>query len=479
MAQTENQKSLLYEEVARRVRTLVHGGTLRAGERIPSVRQMARQWRVSISTVLQAYGLLEAERLIEARPQSGYYVAPKLWKRPEEPGMSQPVQKPTKVNVSELSINVMRLMEATHHPEFVRFGAALTSPEMLPSAALNRAMAAAGRRRADAGNGYEFAPGCRELRVQIARRSLESGAVLSADDIVVTCGGTEAMHLCLRAVAKAGDTIAIESPTYFGLLTCLESLGMKALEIPTHPRDGVSLEALAFALETQPIKACFFIHNFNNPLGCCMPEENKKRLVAMLAERDIPLIEDDTYGDVAFSAQRPKTAKAFDRDGRVLLCSSFSKTLAPGYRIGWTAPGRYLERVMHLKMVSSLANATLPELAVADFLAAGGYGAHVRKLRRLYAEKADWMTRAIGEYFPEGTRVTRPAGGQVLWVELPKRINALELFHRALEQKISIAPGPVFSATQKYQNFIRMNVGNPWNRRIEDALACLGRMMRP
>ena len=467
----------LYEEIAGQFRQLIACGTLRSGERVPSVRRLARQRRVSISTVLQAYRVLENERAIEARPQSGYFVCSSRRRPPAEPAMSRAGSKPTEVRVSELSMQVMNLMSAARDPELIRFGAALPSPELLPSAALNRAMAAAGRRRKDAGNGYEMAPGSLPLRLQIARRALESSAVLSADDLVTTCGGTEALALCLRAVARPGDTIAIESPTYFGILAAIESLGMKALEIPTHPRDGVSLEALAMALDSHPVKACLFVLNFNNPLGCCMPDENKQRLVRLLAEREIPLIEDDTYGEIAFAPQRPKTAKAFDRDGLVLLCDSFSKTLAPGYRVGWVAPGRFKDRVLHLKMVSSLANATLPELAIADFLANGGYDHHLRKLRRHYAGKATLMTLAIGEHFPAGTKVTRPAGGQVLWVELPEAVNSMELFHRALREKISIAPGPIFSPKQRFRNFVRLNFGNPWNAATEDALRRLGEMI--
>jgi DNA-binding transcriptional MocR family regulator len=471
----ERQDQMLYEEIARQIRELIAHGTLRPGERIPSVRRLSRQRDVSISTVLQAYRVLESEGVIEAKPQSGYFVRPKLREVPAEPELSRPVPNATEVNVTELA---MRVMDATRDPGLVRLGAALPSPELLPTAQLNRAMAAAGRRNPDAGNSYDVAPGNLALRVQISRRALESGCTLSVDDIVTTFGGTEALCLCLRAVAQPGDTIAIESPTYFGILQCIESLGMKALEIPTHPRDGVSLDALAFALETQPVKACLFVLNFNNPLGSCMPDENKRQLVEMLAARNIPLIEDDIYGDLAFTSNRPKTAKSFDRKGLVLLCDSFSKTLAPGYRVGWTAPGQFLERVKHLKIVSTMATATLPQMAIADFLANGGYDHHLRKVRRLYADKVALMTRAICEYFPEGTKVTRPQGGQVLWVELPERIKALELFSRALAEKISIAPGPIFSAKNRFQNFVRLNCGNPWSPAIEDALRRLGQLMK-
>ncbi len=295
---------------------------------------------------------------------------------------------------------------------------------------------------------------------------------------MITNGCMEALNICLRAVTKPGDTVAIDSPCYFGILQCLDSLGLKALEIPTHPRDGVSLEALSYALDTQPIKACLFVLNFSNPLGSSMPDAQKERLVALLAEHDVPLIEDDIYGDLAFDGTRPRMAKAFDRTGRVLLCDSFSKTLAPGYRVGWCAPGRWLARVEQLKLVTSVATATLPQMAIADFLANGGYNHHLRRIRRLYAEKVGQMSRAVSASFPAGTRLTRPAGGYVLWVELPPAVNSLELFDRALAAGVSIAPGPIFSAKGKFRNFIRLNCGIPWSPEVERAVERLGRLAR-
>jgi DNA-binding transcriptional MocR family regulator len=466
---------LLYDQVAAQIVQLVDRGTLRPGERIPSVRTLSRQQGVSVSTVLQAYRLLEDRGLIEARPQSGYFVRPKQWTPPAEPAISRPAKGATQVNVGEL---IMRVMQASQNPALVRLGAALPSPELLPTAQLNRCLAAVGRRSGLAGSDYSVPPGNLALRRQIARRALEAGCTLSPDEIVITCGAMEALNLCLRVVAKPSDPIAIESPTYFGVLQCIESLGLKAVEIPTHPRDGVSLDALTYALDVHPIKACLFALNFNNPLGCCMPDANKARLVKMLAERGIPLIDDDIYGDLAFSGVRPRSVKSFDRKGNVLLCDSFSKTLAPGYRVGWCAPGRWQRQVEHLKFVTTVATATLPQMAIADFLATGGYNHHLRRIRRLYAEKVRLMSQAVSEWFPDGTRMTRPAGGHVLWVEMPLSVNSLELFDRALAAGMSIVPGPVFSAKGKFKNFIRLNCGNPWSKAIERAVAQLGKFAR-
>lgn len=465
----------LYEKLAERIASLIREGALRPGDKVPSVRECSEQQQVSIATVLQAYRLLESRGLIEARPQSGYYVKAKCWCPPAEPSISKPSPRATDVSVGEL---VVKVLQATRDPELIGLGTALPGHELMPSEQLHRSLTAIGRRSPRSATGYDVPPGCPALRAQIARRSLALGYSLAPDDIVTTCGAMEALNLCLRAVAQPGDTIAIESPTYFGILQLIESLGMKALEIPTHPRDGVSLDALEYALEQHPIKACLFVLNYNNPLGSCMPTENKRRLVKMLAEREIPLIEDDIYGDLAFESPRPTVAKSFDEKGLVLLCDSFSKTLAPGYRVGWVAPGRFKDRVILLKCVSTLATGSLAQLTIADFLANGNYDHHLRKVRRVYAQQVQLFTEAIVQQFPAGTRVTRPEGGHVLWVELPPQYDSLELFERALAAKISIAPGPMFSAKGKFRNFIRLNCGHVWSDRIAQSLGTLGHILK-
>jgi len=461
----------LYERLAFKIHRWVEQGTLKPGEKIPSVRAMSLQQRVSVSTVLQAYFLLENQGVIEARPQSGFYVRALLKDLPPEPSVSKVSQSTVKVGVSDL---VSRVYEAVRRPDVVPLGAAAPSPDLLPTVSLHRKIALASRRFAKAGISYDPPPGNEALRHQIARRSIEWGGTLSPDKIVTTCGGMEALNLCLRAVARSGDTVAIESPTYYGVLQAMESLGIKVVEIPTHPKDGASLSDLKLILKKHKLKACLMIPNFNNPLGSCMPEENKKELVKMLSRERVPLIEDDIYGDLYFGALRPKPAKAFDRDGWVMLCSSFSKTLAPGYRVGWVAAGRFQAEIERLKFINTVATATLPQIAIADFLETGGYDRHLRKLRRAFASQVQRVTEAIHRYFPKGTRVTRPQGGFVLWVELPPSVSSLDLHHKALKEGISIVPGPIFSPSQKYLNFIRLNCGHPWSERMEAALKTLG-----
>jgi DNA-binding transcriptional MocR family regulator len=473
MNSEHSEERRLYRQVAEKITRLIDQGTVRPGERIPSVRKLSQQEGVSVSTVLQAYFLLESWGLVEARPQSGFYVRLPFRKLPPEPQITQPPLSACRVGVAEL---VAEVFAALHNPNLVPFGAACASPTLFPTEKLNRVLASVARHSDVSCNAYDFPPGNEELRRLIARRSLDCGCSLSSRDIEITFGSTEALNLCLRAVAEPGDTIAVESPTYYGILQMIESLRMKALEIPTHPRKGISLEALDSAIKKHKIKACFVMPNFHNPLGGCMPEESKKQLVELLARREIPLIEDDIHGDLHFGTTRPKTAKAFDKQGLVLLCSSFSKTLAPGYRVGWTVPGRFKAQVERLKLMTTIATVSLTQTAVARFLQSGGYDHYLRKIRKAYATQVDLMTQAITKYFPKGTKVTRPAGGFVLWIEFPKRINSIQLYRRALGENISIAPGPIFSAKQHYQNFIRINCGYPWSDRIEQALITLGRL---
>jgi DNA-binding transcriptional MocR family regulator len=207
-----------------------------------------------------------------------------------------------------------------------------------------------------------------------------------------------------------------------------------------------------------------------------LSDKYKKDLVELTARWDVAVIEDDVYGDLAFRRSRPCTAKSFDRKGLVLLCSSFSKILSPGYRLGWVAAGRFRSEVERLKFLANVANASLPQMVVAEFLESGGYDRHVKRLRTTLATQVERVRQAVAKYFPEGTRISRPAGGYMLWVELPPRVDALSLYHAALKKNISILPGAVFSASNRFKNHIRINCGHTWSETYDRALLTLGRL---
>lgn len=462
----------LYQEVADKLARLIDEGVLRPGERLPSLRRISLQHTVSLTTAVQAYIQLEDRGLVEARPKSGFFV--RVRSRPlAEPKASKPPRAVTAVTVGALH---SRLFESVMQPQVVPLGGAVPSADLLPTVKLNRLLAARSRSAGKRGVAYDMPPGAEALRRQIVKRAMDAGATLLPDEIITTCGATEALLLCLRAVTTPGSVVAVESPTYFGILHALEELRVKVIEIPMHPRDGMDLDALERIAATRPLAACLAVPTFSNPLGALMPEANKRRLVQILAAREIPLIEDDVFGELHFGPQRPRVAKAYDERGLVMLCSSFSKSLAPGYRVGWVAPGRYYDRVKALKLTTTLATATLPELAVADFLATGGYDHYLRSVRASYAANLKRVSEAIARAFPSGTKMTQPQGGFLLWIELPKGVDAVELHERALAKNISIAPGPMFSPVQGFRNFIRISCGEVWSPRIAEAIATLGKL---
>jgi DNA-binding transcriptional MocR family regulator len=462
-----------YEQLADETAQLIQSGTFRPGDRIPSIRQMSRRKQVSISTVMQAYSALEARGLIETRPRSGIYVRTSLPRLMPEPRISSPELDPTQVTVWEM---VRMVLRDARHPDLVQLGAAYPDPDLLAAGKLIRLQAGIVRRKGEKCGMYDLPPkGSLPLRVQIAQRAAASGCRISPDDLVITDGCTEAVSLCLRAVCRPGDIVAIESPICFDVLQSIEVLELRALEIPTHPHNGISLETLGFAIEHNPVRACIVISNFNNPLGSCIPEDRKQALVAMLARHDIPLIENDIFGEIYFGTERPGVAKSYDRKGLVMLCSSFSKTLCPGCRVGWVAGGRFTKRIEWLKYTSTMVTATLPQLALAEFIAAGACEHHLRRIRRIYERRVAAMVQAVERCFPEGTGVTRPTGGFLLWLQLPDNVNAFELYTRALKSGIAIAPGLIFSSSDHYRNFIRLNAAN-WSDGAEASIETLGRL---
>ena len=464
-----SQQKNLYEQVAEYIHNLINEGTLQPGDRLPSVRKLHQQLSVSISTVLEAYRLLEDRHLITVRPQSGYYVKKTI--AAAEPFPSQPANQQACFVDTSLAF---KIRTAINNPQLIKLGAAVPHPALFPVATLNRLMGQVIRAQPEAVHSYDVPIGCESLRNQIAKRLIDAGCSVNPNQIVITHGTTEAIFLALKVVTKPGDTVAIESPTYYGLLEALEALHLKALELPTHPRQGISLEHLESAFQQEKVAACALVSNFSNPLGSCMSAAKKQQLVALLNQYNIPLIEDDIWGDLCFATQRPQAIKAFDTQGQVLYCASVSKTLSPGLRVGWIIAEPYQPKIEQLKVVLNQTNAIAPQLTVAAFLANGGYDRHVRKLRRAYQSQMQRVLQAICNYFPSATRITQPQGGHVLWLELPQQFDSMVLYQQACQHNISIAPGIIFSASGNYSNCLRLNCGIPWSDSLEQALETLG-----
>ncbi|MGQ4582687.1 aminotransferase class I/II-fold pyridoxal phosphate-dependent enzyme [Lysobacter sp. F60174L2] len=465
-----------YEALAEDVADSIRRGVLKPGDRLPSVRQASAARRVSPSTVFQAYYLLEARGLAESRPRSGYYVTRAAAAQPPEPELaSRPDGESRSVDVSEL---VFEVMQASMARDVVPFGSAFPSPLLFPLDRLGRALATTAPHIDPWSTVDDLTPGNAELRRQIALRYLLGGVPVDADGIVVTNGALEALNLCIGAVTGPGDAVLVESPCFYATLQILERRKLRAIEVPTHPREGIDLDAVEAAIARHAPKACWVMSNFQNPLGASMPVERKRALVELLARHGIPLIEDDVYAELYFGSERPVPAKAFDRDGLVMHCSSFSKCLAPGHRIGWVAGGRFAGRIARHKLTTTLNTNVPSQLAIAHYLQRGGFDRHLRRLRKALAAQQSDCLAAVGRHFPRGTRVTRPGGGYFLWLELPEGVDALAIQRKAIANGISIAPGPMFSASRGFGNCLRLNCGHPLDARAQGALVTLGRLAR-
>ncbi|GGK02486.1 GntR family transcriptional regulator MpaR [Pseudomonas matsuisoli] len=464
-----------YEQLADEIAGLIRAGTLSPGEKVPSVRRASQSYGVSPSTVFQAYYLLEDRGLISARARSGYYVRQQLRVPLHERQTVASQSLAAEVDVSDL---VFSVLSALRDPNTVPFGAAFPCPDLFPLARLGRSMSHAVQAMSGSSLVAKLTAGDPDLIRQIALRYGVNGVALAPEELVVTNGAMEALSLCLKCVTQPGDLVAIEAPAFYATLQALERLKLKAVEIPVHPRDGLDLEVLADRLETLPIKACWFMPHLQNPVGASLDEDKKRALCELITRHQVPLIEDDVYAELYFDAQPPRPVKHFDREGWVMHCSSFSKSLAPGYRVGWTAAGRFTERVNRLRLMTTISASVPAQMAIADYLQHGGYDRHLRKLRQTLKAQQTQMLAAAAQYFPAETWVSPPAGGYYLWFELPEHVDSLKLFRLAHAQGISLAPGPIFSASQRFVNCVRLNYGYQWDEESERAMRTLGGILR-
>ncbi|XID75050.1 PLP-dependent aminotransferase family protein [Alkanindiges sp. WGS2144] len=446
-----------YEQLAEAITALIASGVIKPGERVPSVRNACAVWQLSPSTVFKAYYLLEDRGLIQAREKSGYYVLASADTAHDidQPVNPQNISQPTTVQVSDL---IFSLLDLVRDQTIIPLGSAFPSPDLFPVQRLAKSAAHAMRFMSGETLVSDTPLGVAELRRQIAQRYALAGIRATPDDLMITTGAMEALNLCLQAVTHAGDYVAIESPAFYASLQVLERLQLKVIEIPVN-EDGMDIDMLAQALQQYPIKACWLMSSFQNPTGTSLSDDKKRQLVKLISQHQIPLIEDDVYHELYFGNTPPKPAKAYDQDGWVMHCSSFSKSLAPGYRIGWVSAGRFSQQVQRLKLMTTI-SASIPAQAIlADYLQHGGFERHLRKLRLHLKQQYQAMVRAIRCYFPADTQISAPDGGYFLWLSLNPAINTLTLFQRALAEGVSIAPGPMFSASQQFAHCMRLNYG--------------------
>ncbi|GAB4029153.1 aminotransferase-like domain-containing protein [Spirosoma jeollabukense] len=466
-----------YQQIARQLGDKLRGGMLTEGDKLPSVRILSQELGVSINTVQQAYYCLEAEGLVEARPQSGYYVRTLIERLGNVPRRSAPQAMINQPLQSDQESVLLRLMHQQRQPGWLPFSMSVPAPSLLPVSKLTKALQQAQRELPNGGIEYELITGNAALRRQIARYALFWGSQLTDEEIITTEGCTAALTLCLKAITQPGDTVAVESPIYFGILQTILSLGLKVLELPTDALTGIDLDVLDGHLRAGQVQACLLVPNFSNPLGCCMPDAHKQRLVRLMETYQVPLIEDDLYGDLHFGPDRPLPCKAFDRQGLVLWCGSVSKTLAPGYRVGWVAPGRYYDALLRVKRYQAGFSPGITQQAVANFLANDRYELHLRRLRQRLKSNCQRYQQTIRTHFPPGTRISEPQGGFTLWVETDARVDTLALADQLAPHKISIMPGRLFSLQPQYGSCMRLSYGLPFDERVAWGLQTIGQLI--
>ncbi|WP_158784498.1 PLP-dependent aminotransferase family protein [Pantoea sp. BAV 3049] len=459
-----------YQQLIDQVRQQIVSEIWLPGEKLPSLREQVSLNGMSLMTVMHAYQVLESQGWIQSRPQSGYYVAPRA------EFLSQPAGH-LKVQLAEsVDINafIFDVLQACRDPAIVPFGSAFPDPGLFPQRQLMRSLTAVSHslKPADALN--NLPPGNETLRKTLAQRYALQGIQVSPDEIVITNGAMEALNLSMQAVTEPGDWVAIENPCFYGALQVIERLKLKAVAIASDPQHGLDLEELSGALERWPIKACWMMTNQQNPVGCTLSKEKKQQLVTLLAKHQVTLIEDDVYSELYFGSEKPLPAKAFDRDSSVLHCSSFSKNLVAGFRVGWVAAGKHAQRIQRLQLMSTLSTSAPMQLALANYLGTRSYDSHLRRLRQLLEQRKTQARASLKRHLPAAARINDSQGGYFLWIELPRQINTTDLYYLALQHNISIAPGKMFSSGEQYANYFRFNTAWEWGEVQEAAVATLG-----
>ena len=465
----------LYLAIEQSFREEIESGQRIPGDRMPSIRELCSARNISKSTALTAYSRLEAEGLIEARVRSGYFVAkPKQTAaRLKIPDTSQPNLNPTPVSASQVLLDIMQqgaafdLLAGSHNDS----GSG--------NEQLRRSLGRALRRQSiHEQNYYDEPQGNHALRTQLALRLGHGGSRHHADDLVITAGCQHALLLALMATTQRGGVVAVESPGFYGLFQLLESLGLQALEIPSSAQTGISPDALELALQHWDVQVLVVSPCYATPTGASMPELNKQRLLAITQKQNIPIIEDDIYGELHFGLQRPRTLYSYSESDNVLLCSSFSKSLSRDLRLGWIAPGKYMEEVKHFKLVTSLATSQTLQQGVTEFLQQGGLDRHLRQQRQKLKQQCHQLLHKLPELLPSITSCSQPEGGLALWAELPPEINTIELYAKARKKGVILTPGRLFTAQERYLNFLRISFAHELDARRLSSLSMINDLIQ-
>lgn len=464
---------MLYQNIVDYFIDNIEKGSILPGEKLPSLRKISDQFDVSLSTAVEAYRKLELFGYVQVKDRSGYSA--------RFPSQSEHVLKPSKKfrpKVCEIEHidEIIELMDQTLDSETAPFGVGVPAIDRFPNKMVNKYLVQTIKHYPDASSTYVFGAGLEDLRTEVAKWIRPWTGVVTASNIVITNGCLEAINLALAAECEAGDIVAIESPCYFGLLHAIHHHGLKALEVKTDPDQGIDPESLESLAKSKKIKALISTPNAQNPLGFSMSDERKKQILAICKKYGIRLIEDDLYGELSFEKKRPRSYKYFDKDGVVTHCTSFSKFLGPGLRIGWVIPAKETQKYIRQKLSLNLATHSLTQFAVANILRNENLLIYGQKLGEYYEKNLNIYANVLKKELGEKLSLSQPTGSYFLWARV-QDLDATHAFQKAKKLKISFTPGPLFSANRQYQNYLRINCAHEYNEKRHQQLISLAKLL--
>ncbi|MCG7534288.1 PLP-dependent aminotransferase family protein [Pseudoalteromonas sp. OOF1S-7] len=436
-------KQAKYKALAKQFINAIEAGEYQCGQPLPSLRQLSALNQVSMTTALSCYRYLESLGYIHADPKRGFF----------------PCYNPVSTQATEHTKFNAEIRTLPKNPPLrlrSGFATAQLDATLIDTQQLRASVARTLRGNHTLFN-YGDPLGEQTLRQALTTHLKTQGFVLHERELIVTQGCLDAVKTALEVTTKEGEVVAVPSPCYAGLLDTLSVMGRQVMEIPCH-QDGIDLAQLEQAMAGQKIAACMLSANFQNPTGHCLSVQQKQELAQMAKRYQIPVIEDDVYRELSHNRTMPFPVKHFDEDGWVIWCSSISKTLAPGLRLGWCAPGRFYQHYSDLIRVRSLGCNRPLQLALADYIGRGHYTRYLKKLNQTLALQCNQYIQTLTQRLPANIQINRPRGGLVLWFELPG-VDIKRLQTQLQAEQIYILCGDAFSTTGLYQQYVRLNFG--------------------
>jgi len=465
-------KSYKFEEFTTSIEKNIREGIYKPGHKLPSVRELKKQYQISITTVQNGYEHLMILGLVESIPKSGYYVS----SRPERLPDQQKAPRSLIVRDSIFENNLVLTTSLRAGRKISEFNVAAPGDLLIPQKLLLRTMQQVIREYGMSLLRYYPSNGSEDLKNNIIKRAAGYHTSINPEELIITDGALQALYIALASTCNSGDVIAVESPCVFSILEVVRTLNLKVIEIPVDLESGFDIDFLRKACLKNKIKAVLVTPNFHNPTGVLLSDEQKKALLSVVQQHGIALIENDIYGDLNFNGQRPSTIKSFDDSGLVMTYSSYSKTLAPGIRLGWLSTGKFMERAEQVKFSLGSTVSPIYQETVNRLLAGSSYERHIRAFKMQLAKNAYFTINLLADNFPEGTSIFTPSGGYNIWVKMPNHIDMDHFYDQCEKIGIRFTPGYTFSFSNNFTQYFRVVFAAKYSPKDIEAIKLAGQV---